>query len=476
MAMPSDKGKTVRVGVAALCAAWFKEVGLQDETSDLTRVLQDDYTDMVSFLQECFGQVVAPGIISTPGEASQAGDLFRTEQVDALVLVHMMWNEDQPLLALLAACPKLPLLLWNYRPTGALPPYLTINDLFRYSGVVGMLQGSAPMQRHGVVRAFVSGPPGDVSLRDALRQYKAALRLRSEFHGLRAGRIAGRCEAMVGTWVDPDRLQNDLGVTLIDISAREYAQACERVAPQRIDAYCQELVGRFPVKGVSTESLRLACRNALALDDLVQEHGLGVVGIQDLDPELHQLAGTRPCLCPPACTELGVAFAMEGDVNTGLGLLAGRSVAGVPGMYTEILTYDPRQNILLMGHAAVHDPRLAAEDGATLVPDEEYRQSDRVEGAWFEFVMAPGPVTCVNLYDTGQGYRMTVFEGVSRGGPRRAQGYAHAIVRPDAGVEELVMTLASMGMTQHYGIVPGHVAGALEKWAWLMGIAFRRVS
>ncbi len=459
-----------RVGLAALCAGWFKEVGLQGESSELAATLQADYARMVGALGECFAQVVAPGVISSVAEAEQAVARFRAERVDALVLVHIMWSEDQPLLAVLDGCRGLPLLLWDYHPTGSLPAWLRTNDLFRMSGTVGMLQGSAPMQRLGVRFQMVAGVPGDPALGQALREYGRALAMRREFQSLAAGQIAGRCEVMTGTYVNPEALERALGVRLVAITAAEYAAACEAVANERVDGFYRDQVARFPVAGVSEASLRLACRNTLALDDLVLKYDLGAVGIQDLDPELHRLAGIRPCLSPPVSAGRGVAFAMEGDLNTGLGVLAAMRAAGEPVMYTEVFTYDPQEGTLLMGHAGVHDPRLAGEGGVTIVPDAEYQYADRAEGAWLEFIMAPGPVTCVSLYDTGQGYRLTAFEGLSLGGPRRVQGFAHAVVRPAVPARELLARLVRRGMTQHFAVVPGHVASILEKWCRVSGL------
>ena len=80
-----------RIGLAALCASWFKVVGLQDESGELAGMLQQDYARMVSFLQDSFGQVVAPGIISTVTEARRAAAAFFEARVDALV--HILWSE-----------------------------------------------------------------------------------------------------------------------------------------------------------------------------------------------------------------------------------------------------------------------------------------------------------------------------------------------------------------------------------------------
>lgn len=461
----------IKIGLAALCAAWFKQIGMHEPDSCLTKALQQDYGRMVEFLGDCFDEVIAPGILASPADVARATEKFVQDQADAVVLVHLVWSEDPVLLNLLDRCRDIPIWLWNYHPTGSLPPRLTVDDLFRFSGTVGMLQGSAPLQKRGLRPDIFSGSPSDAALRRDLRERNAALRIRKVFRGLRAGQIAGRCEAMTGTFVDDDALSRTLGVTRVAVTAAEYEATCEAVDSGRVDRYCAELRERFEVRDVSEKSLQVAARNTLALDDLVEQEGLGAVAIQDLDEELHRRIGTRPCLYPPRSLARGVVFSAEADLNTALGLLAASRAARAPAMYSEIFTFDSRANVLLMGHAGVHDPRLAG-DGITIVPDLEYCRADAVEGAWMEFILAPGAVTCASLYDTGSGYRMTVFEGQSLGPPRRLDGWAHAVIRPRLDVVALLARLAQRGMTQHFAIVHGSVTRLLRLWCGLMGVEF----
>ena len=105
--------------------------------------------------------------------------------------------------------------------------------------------------------------------------------------------------------MDEAALRSYLGVELVEISAFEYTSACNAIEVGRMRAFCAEMKAHYEIEGVSEASLKLACRNTLALDKLVREHNLGVVAIQDLDPTLHQLAGIRPCLCPPESAARG---------------------------------------------------------------------------------------------------------------------------------------------------------------------------
>jgi len=467
----SSTGFRAKVGLAAMCADWFKQIGMNESEGPLAKTLRQDYGRMVDCLGDCFDEVVAPGVLSTHDDVVRAIAAFREARVDAVVLVNIVWSEDPTLLTFLDGWQGSPVWLWNYHPTGSLPARLTVDDLFRFSGTVGMLQGSAAMQKRGFHPDVFSGSPDDELLRQDLRERRAALEVREAFRGLRAGQIAGRCESMVGTFVDDEALCRALGVTRVPVSADAFGALCDAVDVGRVDRYCAELRERFEIRGVSEPSLRLAARNTLALDDLVEQCNLGVVAIQDLNEEFHRRIGTRPCLPPPRSLARGVAFSAESDLNTALGVLAASRAAKAPAMYTEVFTFDPRQNILLMGHAGVHDPRLAA-DGVTIVPDLEYQHADPVEGAWMEFVLAPGKVTCASLYDTGAGYRMTVFEGESLGPPRRLDGWAHAVVRPRGNAVALLARLTQRGMTQHFAVVHGSVTPVLRNWCGLMGVEF----
>ncbi len=460
----------ITVGLAALSAQWFADVGLFKESNTLGALLRGDYARVTATLEAHCGAVVAPGVICSPEDAARAMAKFAAAGVDAIVLVHMMWNEDQQLAEILARAGDRPVLLWNFLPEGRMPAKLSVDDLLRFSGTVGMLQGSAVLQQRGCRPEIVTGAPDDPILAEQLREFFTALRIRAAFRGMKAGRIAGRCECMHGTYIYADRLRDRLGVELVEIDTPSYAEACTAVSAVRIDDFCADLTARYPVAGVSSASLRLAARNTLALDDLVVLHDLRAAAIQDTDETLHRLVGVRPCLCPPESARRGVPFAMEADLNIALGMFAAMRATGGPCMYTEVYTFDPVENLLLMGHAGVHDPRLAAGNDVTLVPDMEYRNSDVCEGAWQEFILADGPITAISLYDTGDHYRMTVFEGRSLGGARRLEGFAHALIRPDVPVTTLLPRLVARGLTQHFAVVPGHLVATLTRWCRMSGV------
>ena len=317
-----------------------------------------------------------------------------------------------------------------------MPCRLTVNDVFRRSGTVGLLQGSAPLQRRGLQPPVLSGAPGEAALTRDLRDMATALRARRAFLGLRAGQVAGRCEAMTGTFVDDAALSRVLGVTRVAITAAAYAALCEavnragwtsappncatagRCAGYPTGACAWRRATRWPwtTSWTGTVSASSPCRTLTRSCTAWSARGAVPLSAAQPRPRRRFRGGGRP----QHGTGHAGRFARggsSGDVHRNSHARSGRERAA---------------------HGPCRRARPAARRDRpdVIVPDMEYRHADPVEGAWMEFILAPGPVTCVSLYDRGGVYRMAVFEGESLGPPSRIEGWAHAVVRPGLGVTD----------------------------------------
>ena len=182
-----------------------------------------DIRRVLTALERSF-QVIYPGPITTVEQAAAAGRRFRAEGAELLILVHLLWSEDGPLVRLLRESSGLPILLWCYNPYDRLPEHLSTQELFRASGPVGFLQGSAPLARMGIGFSYVFGHPEDTRLAAELSDYARAFAVRAALSSLRIGqlgprlrfhgrRVRGRVPAAL-----------ELGVSLVPLSAWRLAQ------------------------------------------------------------------------------------------------------------------------------------------------------------------------------------------------------------------------------------------------------------
>lgn len=445
----------VKAGLILLSAKWFLDVGIQNNDSGdyriLTEFLKHDTDSVINVLSRYF-EVVYPGAVYSLESAENAAKAFKDREVQVIVLVHLMWSEDGPLVELLKRTVDIPILLWCYNPYRTLPEKMTTLELFRSSGAVGILQGSAPMHRMGKCFSFVFGSPGDRKLDQELGDMAAVYGTYESIKKLRVGQIATRCEPMTGTYVDEFRLISCLGPRLVPISAYRLQETAASLAIETVNEFVRDLRSKYMVNGVSDYSLSHAVRATLAVERLADEEGLGAIAIEDLNPELHKLLKTRPCLWTPGLRDKKVVIGMEADVISTIGMWIGRQLGESTPMYTEIFTYDEVENALLMGHAAMHDVELAGDNEITLIPDYEYQVTDEVEGAWLHFTGKPGPVTVVSLFaDIGK-YRMLVFEGESLPVQNKLAGFSNVMVKITTPLHVFLEKLVSMGVTQHFAV------------------------
>lgn len=458
-----------KAGAALLSAEWFLNVGLQ---ADPAAAAEADLRRVRAALEPHF-DLVDPGPISSRGQAERAARLFRAEGVELLILVHVQWSEDGPLVRLLRELADLPVLVWCYNPYPALPARMTPGELFRASGAVGFLQGSVPLARMGVKFGYVFGHPEDPRLAAELAEYARVFAARAALRALRIGRVGPRSECMTGSWTDEFRLLARLGVSLVPVSAWRLAEEAEAIGEPAVLGFVRELKSRYPVRGVSDRSLQTAARASLAVAAVAEKERLGAVAIEDLDPELHRLLKTRPCLWVPALGEAGVVVGMENDFVSTLGMWLTRRLGGSPPLYTEIFTFDQQANCLLFGHAGMQDPALAGGNPITLVADAEYQASDEVEGAWMHFAARPGRVTAVSLFAAADNYRLAGFQGEVlpvEGAEGKLAGFAHALVRIERPLADFFRAAGGLGMSQHFALSYDEVAGGLEKLAHVLGL------
>jgi L-arabinose isomerase len=276
---------------------------------------------------------------------------------------------------------------------------------------------------------------------------------------------------MTGTYVDEFRLKKEIGPELKYISAHDYRAVCEAVHPGRVEAFTHALETACRRASTLTEAgLKRGARVSLGLADLVEKYNLDALGIEDVGEELHRVLGLRPCLSVPALFERAVV-SMEAEMGGAVALLALKMLTGgKPPMYTEIFTYDEEENSLLMGHAGIHDLRLAASPAEVLLePDGEFVETEP-DSAWMAFRARGGPVTLLSVFCDVERFKLVISSGEALGGPAKLLGSPHAYVRLPTPLPIFFEKAIRSGMTQHWALVHAEVVEELEALAEILNL------
>ena len=464
----------LKAGAVFLSAEWFSQISYDttdDSSANICEIIQKAAITAEQTLSRHF-EVVHPQPIATRQDVKEALADYRNNEVDLLVICNLIYSGDDPIIDILREMPNTPVILWSYNAYKRIPRITKMGEYFSVTGAPGMLQGCAPMKRMGVKFGFVLGVPGDETLDRELADFANALAVKKRLRSLNIASNGRRYEPMSGAWIDELKLKLRLGPKMVWISAYEYAMAVEDIPESRIDAFVAEQTALYAVEGVSIEDIRTSAGASIATYDLCKKYDCEVMSVQDMDPEIHALIGCRPQMTYQPMFEEGIMAGMEADIDSALCTWIAYHLSEGPAMYGEILTYDEEENYLIIGHASMHDLRLAGENKVKLIPDLEFMYADRYKGVWDEFICKPGEVTLVALFEDNDQYRFVASVGESMEQPVWVPGYGQALVHIDIPMRTYMKEIATIGVTQHFSLCFGNIKPRLEILAAQLGIEY----
>ena len=447
-----------RVGVILLRAEWF------DSVVALPQLVSAVRADQQAIEQELSQFFILAGVwpVNSQESLQACVQAVKAVETDLFILSFQVWAEDFYLVPLLDAIGDQPLAVWCFQPWTSLPRPVAFSQVLRGSGPVGTFEGLGTLRNLGAKFAFTLGPQDDPRVRRDLAIAARAGQVRQALRKARFGLLPGRNEQMQSTFVDEFRLRREIGPQVKLLSVSELKRKADSLQNEEVCSYVEQLRAEYPVRGVDEEDLALGARASLALAHLAVDQKLDVLSLDDIDPELHEVFGLRPCLYPPFLDELGVVLGLEGDLGAATALFVMQRLTGGPLFFVEFWFWDELQNVIVGGHAGVQNPQAAVPGQAWISHDYEFAQSDRSEGAHFQFVARSGRVTLLQMRATPGSWQAICVLGEALDDGPWLEGYPHAAIRLDVSVEQFVRRAAKVGTTQHWIMGYGDIDAEIQ--------------
>jgi L-fucose isomerase-like protein len=270
---------------------------------------------------------------------------------------------------------------------------------------------------------------------------------------------------MQATFVDPMRLETDLGPVVQNISVEEYRRVSENLPAERVTTWLEAAKAKFQIRGVADDALERSARTALGLAQLAVDYRLDVVSLNGLSVEMRSAFNLRPALYPTALDAwipANVLFHPEGDLGAATASYILHCLSGSPTMLLELWSWDEALNQLFGGHGGMQNPAMAASKQVWITHDYDICHPEGTGGAQFQFIAREGRVTFFQLRSTNKGWQAIAASGMCLEGSPFVEGCSHAIIRLDASVGHFLNKVAEVGATQHWILAYGSVLHELE--------------
>jgi len=454
-----------------LQAEWFDTVVALPQ---LRAALEKDTATIISALSTDL-DIQAAWIVNSRDSQAACVEGISQQPVDLVVLAFQVWAEDWYLEPLVKAIGAQPLVVWCFQPSAHPPLPASFLDVLRYSGAVGTFEGMGTLRNLGRSYTFAIGAPDSPQLIAQLVAEAKAGQVVRTLRQSRIGILPSHNEQMQSNFVDGTRLHQELGPQVVSITVDDLVRAAKDVSQTELVAFISQL-RRLPVRNVSDKTFTKAARSSLGLIHLGMKHHLDALTLNDIDVELHLQLGLRPSFLPLDGLDQGTTiFGLEGDLGAATAMIVLNRLTQSPVFFTEFWFWDESKNLMVGGHAGIQDPRIAAPDSLFISHDYEYCQTDKTEGAYFQFICKPGKITLLQLRATPNGWQAITSGGEVIDHPAWIEGYPHAIIRPNGNVLDFFRQAAEVGTTQHWVMVYGEVMPAIKAWCRMQNIPLKEI-
>lgn len=460
-----------RIALILLRAEWFDSVVALPQ---LTEAVKEDEQSILRFLGQRF-DLRAVWVINSAESLATCVQAMKATEVDLFVLTFQVWAEDFYLQPIVRALAGRPLVVWCYLPWEKPPRPAGFVEVLRGSGPVGTFEGLGTLRNLGVQLFFTYGAPENQRVLHDLQMVARAAWMRSALQIARFGVLPSRNEQMQSTFVDEFRLLAQIGPVVQMLSVGELKRRSDDISQSEVEDLAGYLRANYPIRRVSSETLWLAARTSLGLAHLALDHRLDVLSLNDISAELHKVCGLRPCLYPPLLEQSDILIGLEGDLGAATALFVLSRFTESPILFTEIWFWDEAENLVVGGHAGIQNPRVALPNKVWISQDFEYAQSDRTEGAHYQFVAHPGRVTLLQLRSTPTSWQAIVTTGEAIECEPWVEGYPHAVIRLDVPLDRFVRQVAEVGSTQHWIMAYGDAVKEVAALCHLLDIPLKHI-
>lgn len=439
----------------------------------------EGYQKHIAHKMEDFGaEVINVGLIDSPIKAREQAKILKKEDIDMLFLYVSTYALSSTVLPVIQKL-QCPVVILNIQPVAAID-YERFNKL----GDRGKMTGewlahcqacSVPelanvFNRSGIAFEFVTGYLDEQAVWNQIQDWIDAARVASVMRNNRLGILGHYYAGMLDVYSDLTKQSAAFGTHIEILEMCEVKKYREEATETDIQLKIKEFNTTFEVsKDCEAEEIKRAAQTSVALDKLVEAHGLGSLAYYyegEAGNEYENIV-TSVIAGNTLLTGKNVPVAGEYEVKNAQAMKI-MDAFGVGGSFSEFYAMDFNDDIVMLGHDGPAHFGIA-QGTVQLVPLPVYHGKPG-KGLSIQMTVKHGPVTLLSVVEGKDEVFLLMAEGESEDGPVLQIGNTNSRYRFSIGARAFINEWSKQGPSHHCAIGVGHIANKIEKLGKLLNL------
>ena len=426
-------------------------------------------------------EIIDGGMITTKEQAQVAGDKFRAEDVDLVILQMLTYCTSYNVLPVVRDL-NVPVVVVNVQKK-AQPDYantdipIWLGELYACGApgeVVADLNRAG--KRHAVVTGVVEG--GDAQVTAEIEDWCRAAQVRRRLRRTNIAQIGRPYPGMMDLYIDETNLYNRMGLYTKQFDWEKMWAIADDIDDQAaIDAKAKDIIDTFDIEGgasTTDEPIQKMAKYVVAFEQWVKDEELGLVA-SHYDGYAQGAAGVLDSMLIPAFSMLikqGTACAVEGDMKVAMAMSILKTISGT-GQLAEMYSIDFPEDVVIIGHSGSGDADISQAKKPTMkiVPVFHGKTGG---GYLTQFYPPEGDITYLAITQDGNGnFKFVVAEGVNQPGPIFTFGDTNMRTKFSIDAREFMNRWNETGPTHHMAAAVGRHINTILKVAKNFGRTMR---
>lgn len=441
---------------------------------------QSQYEDFKKRIPDSV-EIIDGGIVTTKELSMNAGDKFRSADVDLVILQLLTYATSYNMLPAIRDL-DVPVVLVNVQKKKA-PDYentdtATWLGTLYACGAVGEMVADLERagKRHAVITGVVEG--GDSEVDREINDWCKAAQVRRRFRYTNLAQIGRPYPGMMDLYIDETNLYNRMGLYTKQFDWEKMWAIADNITDEvSIRRKAEEILDTFDIfpdrqgNPATVESVWDMAKYVVAFEELVRKEDIALVA-SHYDGFAQGIAGRLDSMLIPAFSMLikqGVACAVEGDIKVAMGMSILKIISGT-GQLSEMYSIDFEKDICIIGHSGSGDADISLSRKPTMRIVDVFH--GKTGGGYLtQFYPPTGDITYLGITQDKDGnFKFVVAEGVNEEGPIFNFGDTNMRTRFSISAREFCNKWSEAGPTHHMAAAVGKHIDTILKVAKILNV------